>query len=171
MRILAAIGILGIVAAIAATVVTFGGFYNVAATQADSQPVAWALVRVRDASIERRASGLVAPLDLDDPAVVRAGARAFAARGCATCHGAPGVEWAKFSEALNPDPPDLKKVGQGDPPGRIFWVVKNGIRMTAMPAFAAIGADDAEIWSIAAFVKMLPKVTQEDYRAWTANGG
>ena len=171
MRILAVIGILGIVAAIAVAVLTFGGFYNVAATEADSDPVAWALIRVRNASIDRRAAGLAPSVKLDDPEVVKAGARAFAARGCATCHGAPGVGWAKFSEALNPDPPDLKEAGQTDTPARIFWVVKNGIRMTAMPAFSAIGATDDEIWSIAAFVKKLPTVSEADYKAWTAGGG
>jgi mono/diheme cytochrome c family protein len=171
MRLLAVIGFIGIVAAIAVAGYTFGGFYSVAATSADWDPVAWALIRVRDASIDRHASGLASPVALDDPEVVKAGARAFAARGCATCHGAPGVGWAKFSEAMNPDPPDLKEAAQTDTPARIFWIVKNGIKMTAMPAFSGIGADDREIWSITAFVKKLPSVTDADYKAWTAAGG
>lgn len=171
MRLFAGIGFLCILAAIAAAGYTFGGFYNVAATEADWDPVAWALIRVRDASIDRNASSLASPVAVDDPEVVKAGARAFAARGCSTCHGAPGVEWAKFSEGLNPDPPDLKEAAGRDTPARIFWVVKNGIKMTAMPSFSAIGADDREIWSIAAFVKKLPSVSDADYKAWTASGG
>lgn len=171
MRLLAVIGFLCIVAAIAVAGYTFGGFYSVAATEADLDPVAWVLIRVREASIDRHANGLASPVALDDPEVVKAGARAFAARGCPTCHGAPGVGWAKFSEAMNPDPPDLKEAGQADPPGRIFWVVKNGIKMTAMPSFGAIGVEDREIWSIAAFVKKLPSVSEADYKAWTASGG
>ncbi len=142
-----------------------------AATDAESDVVAWALIRVREASIDRHAAGVSPPAGLDDPAMVQAGARAFAARGCPACHGAPGVEWAKFSEAIRPDPPDLKEVAQNDAVGRIFWVVKNGIKMTGMPGFSMIGADDKEIWSIAAFVKMLPKVSDADYKAWTAGGG
>ncbi len=111
MRFLAAIGALAIIAAIGAAVFFFGGFFNVAASEPDPPPVAWALVKVRTASIDRHAND--APtVQLDDPAVVQAGASAFAARGCANCHGAPGVDWAKFSEGLRPDPPDLKDVGQ-----------------------------------------------------------
>ena len=125
------------------------------------------LIRVRTASIDRHAGG-TSPLKLDDPAVVRDGARAFARHGCANCHGAPGVEWAKFSEGLNPDPPDLKEAVAGAEPARIFWVVKNGIRMTGMPSFGKAGAADSEIWQITAFVKALPKVSEADYKAWTA---
>ena len=50
------------------------------------------------------------PTSLDNPATVQAGARAFSERGCVNCHGAPGVNWAKFSEGLRPDPPDLKEL-------------------------------------------------------------
>ena len=127
------------------------------------------LVRVRQASIARLADA-APPVALDDPAVIQAGARAFAARGCPACHGAPGVEWAKFAEAMRPDPPDLKEVAAQVPPNQIFWVVQNGIKMTGMPGFSMIGVDDNEIWSITAFVKNFPKVTDADYKAWTAAG-
>ncbi len=168
MRLLAVIGFLCIVAAIAVAIYVFGGFYNVAATEEESDPVGWVLIRVRNASINQHSSGLASPVALDDPEVIKAGARAFSERGCPTCHGAPGVNWAKFSEAMSPDPPDLKEVGPADAPARIYWVVKNGIKMTAMPAFGAIGAEDKEIWSIAAFVKKFPTVSAADFKAWTA---
>ncbi|MGH7033914.1 MAG: c-type cytochrome, partial [Stellaceae bacterium] len=108
------------------------------------------------------------PMSLDDPAVIQAGARAFDQRGCTQCHGGPGVDWAKFSEGLRPDPPDLKEVANGTDPAAIFWVVKNGINMTGMPSFARVGADDKELWSIAAFVKKLPIVSEADFKAWTS---
>ena len=96
------------------------------------------------------------------------GARAFRARGCIACHGAPGVVWEKFAEAMRPDPPDLKDIAKEQSAGEIFWVVKNGINMTAMPSFARINVDDNEIWAIAAFVKKLPTVSPDDFKAWTA---
>ena len=105
---------------------------------------------------------------LDDAATVQAGARAFAARGCANCHGGPGVDWAKFAEGLRPDPPDLKEVVKARTPAQLFWVVKNGIKMTGMPSFALAGVDDKEIWTIAAFLTKLPSVSDADYKAWTA---
>ena|SRR5947209_7949806 len=165
MRLLAVIGALAIVVAVAAAVYFFGGFYSVAATQADPAPIAWTLVKVRMASVNRHASD--APTgSLEDPATVRAGAKAFQTRGCPTCHGAPAVEWAKFSEGLRPDPPDLKDIVNDREPRQLFWVIKNGINMTGMPSFGATGVPDQEIWSIVAFLKKLPTVSEADYKAW-----
>jgi len=165
---LAVIGALAIIAGIIVAGYFFGGFYNVAASEDDPQIVTWALPKVREASIDRQSAGLKPPMSLDDQAIIQAGARAFGQRGCANCHGAPGVEWAKFSEGLHPDPPDLKEVAD-DEPRMIFWVIKNGINMTGMPSFAQAGAQDDEIWSIAAFVKKLPSVSDADYKTWTAS--
>ena len=109
MRILAAIGALAVIVGIGAAVFFFGGFYSVAGTTEDPAIVHWALVQVRTASINRHAQD-APPASFNDPAKVQAGARAFAEHGCANCHGAPGVNWAKFSEGLQPDPPDLKEV-------------------------------------------------------------
>ena len=169
MRILALVGVLAIVVGIAAAIFFFGGFYSVAATQPDSAPVAWALIHVREASIDRHATE-TPPTSLDDAAAVHAGARAFAERGCVACHGGPGAHWAKFSEGLNPDPPDLKKVVEHTEPRELFWVIKNGIKMTGMPSFGKAGVPDAEIWSIVAFLKKLPTVSDADFRAWSTSG-
>jgi len=165
---LAFIGALAIIVAIAAAGFFFGGFYNVAASEEDPGIVTWALPKVRNASIDRYSAGLQPPqgMSLDDPAVIQAGAKAFAQRGCIQCHGGPGVEWAKFSEGIHPDPPDLKEVAE-DEPRMIFWVIKNGINMTGMPSFAKIGADDKEIWSITAFVRKFGSVKPEEFKAWT----
>ncbi|HXP77800.1 MAG TPA: cytochrome c [Stellaceae bacterium] len=167
MKFLAFIGVLAILGAIGAGIFFFGGFYNVAAAEPDLGVVKWALVRVRTASIERHATDRPS-LQLGDPEVVKAGARAFGALGCVSCHGAPGVKWAKFSEGLHPDPPDLSKVGKDLEPAQIFWAIKNGINMTGMPSFGATGTDDQTIWQVAAFVKKLSSVSADDYKAWTA---
>src|SRR5262249_46957806 len=143
----------------------FSGLYSVAATEPEPAPVAWVLVKVREASVNRHATDRP-PMSLDDAAVVRAGAKAFATRGCINCHGAPGVEWQKFSERLRPDPPDLKEIVDQREPRELFWVVKNGIKMTGMPSFGATGVPDQEIWSIVAFLKKLPNVKDEDFKAW-----
>ena len=167
MKLLAFIGALAIVVGIAAAVYFFGGFYSVAATQEDPAFVKWALVNVRLASINRHAAD-PAPIPLDNPANIQAGAKAFQARGCWNCHGCPGVAWAKFSEGLSPDPPDLKDVVNERRPNELFWVIKNGINMTGMPSFGKIEVPDEEIWKIVAFLKKLPSVSEADYKSWTA---
>jgi mono/diheme cytochrome c family protein len=168
MRILSTIGALAIAVGIAAAVFFFGGFYSVAGTAGDPAIVTWALTQVRTASINRHAND-APPATLTSDAAVQEGAKAYAKFGCATCHGAPGVEWKKFSEGLHPDPPDLKEVANELSPAQLFWVVKHGINMTGMPSFEQAGAKDDEIWSIAAFVKKLPGVSEADYKAWTAS--
>jgi mono/diheme cytochrome c family protein len=167
MRILAVIGGLALIVGIGAAAFFFGGFYSVAGTAEDPAIVHWALTQVRTASIDRNAQDQP-PVSIKDPASVQAGAKAFAARGCTTCHGGPGVPWAKFSEGLHPDPPDLKEVVDHRSPAQLFWVIKNGINMTGMPSFTLAGVEDNEIWSIVAFLKKLPGVSEADYKAWTA---
>ena len=165
MRLLALIGALAILVALAAAVFFFGGYFNVAATDKDPAIVDWALIQVRKASIANHATG-TPPMSLDDAAIIRAGARAYAMRGCVHCHGGPGAEWSKFSEGLNPNPPDLKYVA-GNPPAQLFFVVKNGVKMTGMPAFGE-AMDDKEAWSVVAFVRKIPTVSEADFKAWSA---
>jgi mono/diheme cytochrome c family protein len=117
------------------------------------------------ASVARHATD-APPSSPDSPATLRAGARAFADHGCTNCHGGPGVEWAKFSEGLRPDPPDLKEVVNERTPAQLFWVIKNGINMTGMPGFGE--TPDPEIWSIVAFLKKLPSVSDQDFKIWSA---
>ena len=164
---LAVIGALAIIVAIAAGVFFFGGYYSVAGTEGEPGWVKWALAHVRDASTRRHARD-TPPLSLNDPANVQAGARAFSERGCVSCHGGPGVEWAKFAEGMRPDPPDLKDLANERSPQQLFWVIKNGIYMTGMPSFGSIEVPDREIWTIVAFVKKLPSVSDADFKAWTA---
>jgi hypothetical protein len=45
----------------------------------------------------------------------------------------------------------------------------NSFKMTAMPSFGAIGVPDQEIWSIVAFLKKLPTVSEEDFKTWSAS--
>jgi hypothetical protein len=149
MRFLAVIGALAIIVVVGAAVFFLGGFYSVAASEQDNGFVAWALVHVRQASIDRHATA-GPPGSLDDPGLVRAGAHAF-------------------SEGLNPAPPDLKDVVGEAKPAQLFWVIKNGIRMTGMPSFGATGVPDQEIWSIVAFLKKLPTVSDADFKTWSTS--
>jgi mono/diheme cytochrome c family protein len=168
LKFLALVGLLAVLGGIGAAAFFCGGFFSVAANNSDPDIVNWMLVQVRTASIARHATDR--PLgSLDDPALVQAGARAYSESGCINCHGGPGVKPAKFSEGLNP-PPNLKEVVNDLLPQELFWVIKNGIKMTGMPSF---GADkppmsDQTIWTIVAFLKKLSSVSDEDFKVWSA---
>jgi len=125
MKILSIIGLLAVLGGIAAAAFFFGGFFDIAANHPDPDPVNWVLEHVRAASIARHATERPT-VSLNDPALVRAGAKSFSERGCVHCHGGPGADWSKFSEGLNPGPPDLKEVVEDLLPQEIFWVIRNG---------------------------------------------
>jgi mono/diheme cytochrome c family protein len=98
---------------------------------------------------------------------VKAGAKVYSTIGCVNCHGGPpNANWAKWSEGLKPVPADLKEMAKQRTAPQLFWVVKNGIKFTGMPSFGLAGASDQDLWSIVAFIKKLPSMSDGDYKAW-----
>jgi mono/diheme cytochrome c family protein len=73
---------------------------------------------------------------------------------CIDCHGAPGIKPDEFALGLNPAAPDLDDEVSDLTDGQLFWIVKHGIRMTGMPAFASTHSDD-DIWRIVVAVRSL----------------
>jgi len=167
-RFLELFGLAAIIGGIVAGTFFFGGFFSVAANHPDPEIINWMLIHVRKASIARHATDRP-PGSLDDPALVRAGALAYSQNGCINCHGGPGMEPAKFSEGLNPAP-NLKRVVNDLLPQELFWIIKNGIKMTGMPSFGASNppVPDQEIWAMVAFLKKLQTISSEDFKAWSA---
>ena len=164
--------------------VAYGGFVDVAATSPGSAPVEWFLHTTRESAIHSALDDVEVP-PLDDPAKLRNGLVHYH-QMCVVCHGAPGVEPAELAQGLNPMPPDLYSVpsreiaGEGGESGEaeeageeaaeVFWVVKNGIRMTGMPAFGPTHTDE-DLWAITALVQRLPELSAEEYAAMVGNAG
>ena len=47
--------------------------------------------------------------------------------------------------------------------GEIFWIIRNGIRFTAMPAWGdGDPAEDKASWKLVHFIRHLPKLTPEE---------
>ena len=81
---------------------------------------------------------------------------------CVYCHGAPGKDPVDIGKGLNPEPRYLADtVGRWTAP-ELFWIVKNGIRMTGMPSFGKTH-EDAEIKAAVAFIQRLPQMTPVQY--------
>ncbi|MGH8456557.1 MAG: c-type cytochrome, partial [Stenotrophobium sp.] len=55
-------------------------------------------------------------------------------------------------------------------PAEEFWMIKHGVKMTAMPAWGPTH-DDAKIWGMVAFLQKLPKLTPAQYAAMTGAAG
>ena len=154
---------IGVLLAAGIGVVVWGGLYNVAAAEPHSPFVQWLFATVRDRSIASRSQSMQIP-DLADPERVKAGIRSYQAM-CRVCHGRPGEEPSPIREGLNPQPPKLGSERiRHRTDAELFWVIKNGIRMTGMPAFGKTHKDD-DLWSIIAFVRRLPNMRPEEYSA------
>src|SRR5207237_2238623 len=105
--------------------------------------------------------------NLTGPDRIRAGIRSDQAM-CRVCHGRPGEESPPIREGLNPQPPKLDSERiRKRADAELFWVIKNGIRMTGMPAFGKTHKDQ-DVWSIVAFVRYLPTMRPGEYAAMVA---
>ncbi len=141
------------------------GGYDVGADVPHAKPVVWLLDTIRERSIAARARNVAVPA-LDDPALIAMGARHYDAM-CAGCHLAPGVADSELRVGLYPRPPDLS-VGTREPP-KSFWIIKHGIKMTAMPAWGQ-SHDDHAIWGLVAFLEALPGFSPQQYERLTRVG-
>jgi len=68
---------------------------------------------------------------------------------------------------LYPQPPNLAEDGI-DNPGEAFWIIKHGIKMSAMPAWGKTHTD-AQLWAVVAFLDKLPKMTPAQYAEATGS--
>lgn len=162
MKILAALGIAGALLAIAAAAFVWSGLYDISATDQHLRPTYFAMRKTMERSVERRAKAIAVP-PLGDAAQLARGVALFRAH-CVQCHGAPGVAPEPFSLALRPLPTPLVRTGRERSPAYVYWVVRNGIKMTAMPAWE-FRLSEEEIWAVVAFVGALPKLSPRDYSA------
>ena len=138
----------------------YAGIYNVAADEPHWPLTHRLLELVRIRSIRAHASSLTPPKDLESDARLVVGTEHFAAH-CAICHGAPGVPRGEIAKGLYPRPPDLAQTAQRYTPGEIFWIIKNGIKMSAMPSWA--DHSDDELWSTVGFIEKLPDMNESAY--------
>ena len=102
--------------------------------------------------------------NLDDPALILKGAGQYAAM-CTQCHLAPGIDNSEVRVGMHPQPPDLSQ--DRIDPRAAFWVIKHGIKMSAMPAWGG-SHDDPTIWSMVAFLRNLPEMSFEQHKSIVA---
>lgn len=113
-------------------------------------------------SVRTHALSVAAAPRLDDPDLLRLGAGHFAG-GCAPCHGAPGTARGPIYLRMLPPPTDLADAVSTWTPRQLFWIVKNGIKYSGMPAWVTLRRDD-EVWAVVAFLRALPQLTPDQYR-------
>ncbi len=141
------------------------GIYDVGADRPHTRWMFAVLDTLRERSIEARASRIQVP-SLNSAERLAEGAEHYSAM-CTECHLAPGMPDTPLRQGLMPTPPDLSR-SKVDP-AEAFWIIKHGIKATAMPAWGKTHDDEA-IWNLVAFVEQLPTMSPEQYRASTRTG-
>ncbi len=144
------------------------GGYNVAATEKHWEITEKIIDWVRENSIEARAKHVDIPASFTDNRQIAIGAKHYAAM-CTECHLTPGQQATDLALGLYPQAPvfhqrdtiidNEEKQTQAR---KYFWVIKHGLKMTAMPSWGRTHNDET-IWDITAFIQEISNMTAEQY--------
>jgi mono/diheme cytochrome c family protein len=158
--------VLLLVIAALAGIFIYVGVYNVGADAPHTNFVYNLLHELRDRSIAQHSRNIRPPADLNSRKRVSAGAGLYNEM-CTGCHLAPGMEPSEMSQGLYPQAPRLAHESDHTP-AQQFWIIKHGVKLTAMPAWGKTHDDDL-IWDMVAFLQQLPKLSPEQYKAAVAS--
>jgi mono/diheme cytochrome c family protein len=138
-------------------VLTIVGFYqiNLDALQEPGHLETILATRAKHILVHRsssRDSIPLAPTDLQ--ASIEEGDKLYGIE-CAMCHGADGHTPTDSGRWMYPRASDLTSPEVQQYSDReLFWIVKNGIRLSGMPAFGKVESDE-HIWHLAHYVRSL----------------
>jgi len=104
--------------------------------------------------VSRSAQGPLPKAPPNDRTSVAIGGIAFRGQ-CATCHGNEGRTPSEIGRWMYPRTLDLgsPEVQQWSD-AELFWIIKNGIRLSGMPGFGKTRSDE-EIWHMVHYVRSL----------------
>lgn len=93
---------------------------------------------------------------------VLAQARVHFADHCAQCHGNDGKGQTTMGRNLYPKAPDMtRSETQSLSDGELFSIIKNGVRLTGMPAWGEdTREDDLESWKLVHLIRHFPSITK-----------
>ena len=116
-------------------------------------------------STARAGSEVTVPDDLNSPARVALGIQHYD-NVCSSCHGGPDLGQSPIALSMRPRPQHLASVVDQFSDEQLFVILRDGVRFSAMPAWPASENFD-EIWSVVAFLRALPTMSNADYIAAT----
>jgi len=73
---------------------------------------------------------------------------------CSRCHGLSKDSVSSYGQSFYPPAPQLARHRTSYTDAELFWIVKHGIRNTAMPAWSSLLSDN-EIWQAVTYVGRL----------------
>lgn len=138
--------------------------YGVSARDQPTALEALVARRLRHLAVPRAQREARNPLPLTQETL--ASARGHFADHCASCHGNDGRGLTQMGQNLYPKAPDMtlddtRRLSDGE----LFWIIKNGVRLTGMPAWGKdTPDDDRQTWELVHLIRHLPKITPEELR-------
>jgi mono/diheme cytochrome c family protein len=138
---------------------------------ARSEPTSFERFAARQArrfAVPQKARDMKNPLPLTPELLVSA--REHFADHCALCHGNDGRGQTTIGRNLYPKAPDMILADTQDlSDGELFYAIKNGIRLTGMPAWGQdTPEDDRASWELVHLIRHLPKITPAELRQMKA---
>lgn len=118
--------------------------------------------QIRHLAIPLAQRNAVNPLP-PSPEVLKEGLAHFADH-CAICHANDGSGKTPIGKNVYPKAPDLRLSDtQSMSDGELFWIIHNGIRFTAMPAWGEGEPEkDLDSWKLVHFMRHLPRLTRDE---------
>jgi len=106
------------------------------------------------------------PWAAEKTAEVMETARAHWAEHCATCHANDGSGNTEIGQNLYPKAPDMRlPATQNLTDGELYYIIRNGIRLTGMPAWGDPDTlQDDDSWQLVLFIRHLSRITPEELR-------
>lgn len=146
--------------AIVGALVVVSGMIPIKASSGHWEITRWFLNFTKNRSLATYSSGIKVP-ELDDQSLIIKGAGHYEI-GCRQCHGTPETPRSPLVFGMTPVPPDLADIVPHRDPAELFYAVKHGIKMTAMPAWPD-GKRNDEIWAVVAFLQKYPDLSLAEY--------
>jgi mono/diheme cytochrome c family protein len=148
--------------AVAGVAVFISGAHGFSANQTPSAVETWFARKVRSAAVPSDARARTNPL-ANSPELQKE-ARAHWADHCAGCHGNDGSGESLMGKRTYPPAPDMRlPETQQMTDGELFYIVQNGVRFSAMPAWSAgSDHDEQDSWKLVWFIRHLPNLTLEE---------
>jgi cytochrome c5 len=150
------------VAALAGIAAFVWGAHGFSANQPPSAAETWFARKVRSAAVPADARALANPI-ANSPEVQKE-ALAHWADHCAVCHANDGSGEALMGKRTYPPAPDMRLAEtQQMTDGELFYIIQNGIRFSAMPAWGGgSGHEEESSWMLVLFIRHLPNLTLEE---------
>jgi mono/diheme cytochrome c family protein len=128
--------------------------FNLSALPEPGKTETLAATKARHFLVRRASRAGIPPAPADRQASITEGDDLFGT-DCSECHGDSGRKPTDAGRWMYPRAADLGSAEvQGYSDRELFWIVKNGIRLSGMPAFGRVESDE-HIWNLVNYVRTL----------------